>query len=224
MEFFTKCNMSIKSELPFIKGGVTIKLPFHFHIKEVKNDLLEDDIENELESYSKDVYFQNQEMETEEDFKYYLHFVDIKNLTFDGIDSETQQLFKKVKDVYVLKDVDSLYQFLIGYLQFNEYDFHQIKLFVKEKQITLLCAFRDMVDKELEVASNKIEPNNTFMILRCAYELNHYATVFSENKGRAISEYSYRELCIQRSYMARKCEIEKLQLEESLKGKNEKKK
>lgn len=217
MDFFAKCNMVIRSEMTFYKVGIPIKLPFYFHIKDVKNDLLIDKNENELEMYSKEIYFQNQEKEIEDDWKNYLQYIDLNNLTFDDVD-DIEHLFKKHKSNYILKDLDSLYELLLNYLSFNEYDFQQIKLFVKEKQITLLHSFRDMCDKDLEVASGKKEPNDIFMILRCAYELNHYATIFGENKDKPISEYSFRELCIQRSYMARKCEIERLQMEESLKN------
>lgn len=215
-DFFAKCNMVIRSELDFQKSGELIKLPFYFHIRDVKNDILTDKNENELETYSKEIYFQNKDCEQEEEYKQYLRFVDLKQWTFSDVD-KNNPLFVKDRNDYVVKDIDSLYVLLVEHLGFNELDFQTIKMFIEEKQVKLLISFREMCDNTLEVASGKVEPNDVFMILRCAYELNHYATVFEENKDKPISEYSYRELCVQRSYMARKCEIERLQMEESLK-------
>ena len=53
MDFFSKCNMVIRSEMDFLKNGIDIKLPFHFHIKDIKNTFLDKVDENELEKRRK---------------------------------------------------------------------------------------------------------------------------------------------------------------------------
>ena len=216
MDFFSKCDMKVKSELSFVKGGVLFKLPFLFHIKDININFIEEENGNVVKDYGKDIYFQNRLDEIEIDNKYYLKFIDLNQWTFSDVDG-INSLFKKKKDNYIAKDIESAYTILVSYLNFNELDFAILKKFCLENQLKLVVLFREMVDSNLEVGSSKVEPNDVFMILRCAYELNHSATVFPENIGKSISEYSFREMCIQRSYMARKCEIEKLQYEESLK-------
>lgn len=215
MEFFSKCNMIIKSELSFNKNGYILKLPFYFHIQDIKNDFIDRVEGNILENYSKDIYFNDKSDDIESENKYFLSYVDLNQWTVSNVDDTT--FFVKKKDVYIVKDVDSLYRVLIDYLKFTELDFATIKRFCLENQSKLAYGFREMVNKGLEVGSGKKDPNDIFMILRCAYELNHTATVFPENMGMSISNYSFRELSVQRAYMSRKCEIEKLQYEESLK-------
>lgn len=218
MTFFKKCDMIIKSELIFNKNSYIIKLPFYFHIKDIKNDFLDDSEGNILENYGKDIYFNDRYDEIEKDNKYFLRYVDLNQWTIEGVDNDNP-LFVRKRDVFRVKDIDSLYTILIDYLKFNELDFSMIKKYCLKTQAKLAYDFREMVNADLGVASGKKDPNDIFMILRCAYELNHTSTVFSENMGCAISDYSFREMCVQRAYMARKCEIERLQYEESLKKK-----
>ena len=74
----------------------------------------------------------------------------------------------------------------------------------------------------MELGNGKKDPSESFMVLRCAYELNH-SVIFPENIGKSISEFSFRELRTQRIYMAKKCEIEKIQYDEVMKDSKNKK-
>lgn len=219
-DFFVKCNMVICSELEFIKHKISIKLPFYFHIKDVSNSFLYENNINEIEYYGKDIYFQNEDDKKIEVFKSYLKYIDLNQLTLE-IEEENNEILeytKVYKNSRIFKDIDKLYEFLVNFLGFTEVDFSQMRLFIQEQQYRLVSSFTKMVEKELEVNSNKKDPNEVFMILRCTYELNHSATVFPENKDKSISEYSFRELKVQRAYIGRKCEIEKIQYDEIMKG------
>lgn len=217
--FFVKCNMVIRSELVFLKYGIEIKLPFCFNIADIKEDFLSDEKENELEFYDKDIYFQNKDHMQILRYKKILQYVDLLQLT---IDDENNNPLSKLTTVYngkrIFKDIDSLYLFLTEKLNFTETDFYAMIMFVKEQQIKLINKFVEMVEVEMELGNGKKEPPETFMTLRCAYELNHNV-IFPENIGKSISEFSFRELRTQRVYMAKKCEIEKIQYDEVMKGK-----
>lgn len=220
MDFFSKCNMVIRSEMDFLKNGIDIKLPFHFHIKDIKNTFLDKIDENELEIYGNEIYFQNKNEKTIEEYKQYLQYVDLKNLTIEDREENNEifELTVKYREFRIFKDIDSLYYFLTYYLGFNEIDFQRVKTFILTQQAKLVTRFVDMLHKEMDIGSDKEDPTESFMVLRCAYELNHSATVFPENSGKSISEYSFRELRTQRVYMSRKCEIEKIQYDKVMKN------
>lgn len=220
--FFSKCNMTRRSEMTFKKFGQIIKIPFFFHIKDISNTFSIEEIENELEFYDKDIYFQDNFDRKIEKYKSYLKFVDLSQFTID-VDDNNEDIIKLTKvsgDYRIFKDVDCLYFFLSNILNFDEIDFTKMKIFIKENQSKIICHFIDMIDEELEIGSQDESPNETFMILRCAYELNHTATVFPENKNKSISEFSFRELRVQRVYLARKCELEKMQYDKIMKKSN----
>lgn len=212
-DFFIKCNMVIHSELDFIKYGVEIKLPFSFHISDIRQDFLSETNIYELEFYSKDIYFQNEEYLKISQYKTILKYVDLAQFTISDCDENLEHLTKETIYGRIFKDIDSLYYFLVDIIGFTEFDFSKMNVFVKEQKIKLVDNFVRMIEKEMELGNGKKTPNETFMILRCSYELNH-SVIFPENIGKSISEFSFRELRTQRVYMAKKCEIEKLEYDE----------
>lgn len=223
--FFIKCNMIIHSELEFKKYGIEIKLPFYFHIADIKDDFLSENNTNELEFYGKDIYFQNENHMKISKYKKMLQYIDLFQLTLDNCDEKDDSIFSLTKEYRggrIFKDIDSLYIFLVDILGFTEIDFSQINIFIKEQQIRLVNNFVKMLEEEIELGNGKKDPSESFMVLRCAYELNH-SVIFPENIGKSISEFSFRELRTQRIYMAKKCEIEKIQYDEVMKDSKNKK-
>lgn len=214
-EFFAKCNMVRYTEFVFEKGGEDIKLPFYFHIKSINCSWLAENDENVLEFYSFDFSETHDNCsQIDENFKL-LEFCDIKKFVIDEDLSEVEEIKEyklnmvKVKNGYHFADHSSLYSFLLNCLNFSDIDFQMLRAFVKDKQYSLIRDFRDMLDKEMTIGSKKEEASESFMILRGAFELCN-PPLFPENKGRTISEYSYRELLTQRVYLGRKCEIESI--------------
>lgn len=219
-DFFLKCNICIHSELDFKKYSMLIKLPFYFHIKDISNTFYVDEVENEIEFYGKEIYFQNERDKTIEEYKSYLRYVDLKQFTIDdcGGNEELESMTVPYRGARIFKNVDCLYDFLTNSLGFTEVDYRLMKMFIFENQHKIASKFITMINEELEINSKSEDPSEVFMILRCAYELNHSATVFPENQHKSISEYSFRELRVQRAYLGRKCELEKIQYDKVMKS------
>ena len=208
-----------------MKNNFFIKLPFYFHIADIKDDFLSENNTNELEFYGKDIYFQNENHMKISKYKKMLQYIDLFQLTLDNCDEKDDSIFSLTKEYRggrIFKDIDSLYIFLVDILGFTEIDFSQINIFIKEQQIRLVNNFVKMLEEEMELGNGKKDPSESFMVLRCAYELNH-SVIFPENIGKSISEFSFRELRTQRIYMAKKCEIEKIQYDEVMKDSKNKK-
>lgn len=207
--------MIIKTTLSYTKGNIEIKLPFYFHVKDLKNDFLEEDKENVLEDTYSSELLNNIEI-----YKEYLKYVDLDYFLFEDLDEETINTYKftRKRRGYGFNDVDSLYIFLVDVLMFNEVDFHVMKEFIYNNQVTLAISFRKMVEKEMELTKKTEVPTKSFMELRCAYELTNLV-IFPENEGKCISEHSFREDVARQIYMSRKCEIEKIQYDKLKQGK-----
>lgn len=207
--------MAIYSEFVFEKGGVELKLPFYFHIKGINCSWLEENDENVLEYYSFDFAETHDNCSKINENFDLLKFCDMKKFVVDENLSE-MDCFKEyklnmveVKNGYHFADHSSLYSFLLNGLNFSDVDFQLLRVFVKEKQYSLVRDFREMLDEEMQIGSKKEDASESFMILRGAFELSK-PPLFPENKGLSISEYSYRELLTQRIYLGRKCEIESI--------------
>lgn len=224
-KFFTKCNMVLRTCLEFNKSGNVIKLPFYFHIKDIKQDFSLGEIdENILEDYPSEFNEQKDSIDTIEYNISLLKYVDLKSFTisFDEEDLiEYGGKVEKCRDGYIFKNHETLYSFLVDMLVFSDIDFKQIEVFILQCQIRLKKDFEKMLIKEMDIGSQSEEPSESFMVLRCAFELNR-PPLFSENKGLSISEMSWRELLTQRIYMGRKCEIEKIQYDKVMKKSNKK--
>ena len=215
--FFVKCNMIRLSELEIIKFNMSIKLPFYLHIKDIPNTFFDEDLTNTLEFYGSNLNQQYDNTILIDGHLQILKYIDLEQFTIDDFLEEYKENMIKTKNGYVFKNHNSLYSFLINVLNFNEVDFVIMKNFVKEEQLKLLISFSEMVEKEVGLGKGKDDISESFMLLRGAFELNHSSVIFPENKGLSFSEYSFRELKTQRIYLARKCEIEKMQYDEVMK-------
>ncbi|MGL4425897.1 MAG: hypothetical protein ACRCZ1_02970 [Cetobacterium sp.] len=209
--------MVLRDSIDFRKFGETIVLPFSFHIKDVKQDLSSyfnvSERENILEEYSADLYGQREYVSSDEYNMKLLECFDLKNypLELDKEDLEEYGgMVEKYKNVYIFKNHTHLYSFLIEILKFNETDFKVIERFVMEAQLKLRRSYEKMLVAEIDIGNPKEDASESYMILRCAFELNR-PPIFKENVGLAIEEHSWREMITQRIYMGRKCEIEKIQ-------------
>lgn len=220
---FSKCNIVIMNELEFDKF-VKIKLPFYFHIKDVSGQFFDTETENVVEYYSKETNEQYDEDKEIEKNIQFLKYVDLNKFIIEDLDEECeQQWFLKVKNGYIFKNHRYLHSFLIKYLYFNEIDFYCIERFVINNQIKLVKKFCKMIETEMGLGHKKEDVSESFMVLRGAFELCS-PPIFPENKGKTISEYSFRELRTQRVYLSRKCEIEKAYQDEILKNSKKPKK
>lgn len=216
--FFVKCNMIRRSDISFNKSGNKITIPFIFHIKDLSNSFLDNTNENELEIYSSSIYFQNQLNKQKEWYKEILSYVDLSQFTLENGENNILDKYTMQYNNYrVFKNIDYLYDFLISIFNFNEIDFKQMYDFVFQNQYSLAMSYIKLIEEEMEIGSKKEVPTESFMILRCAYELNHSATVFPENMNKSISEFSFREIRTQRIYMSRKCELEQIQYDKIMK-------
>lgn len=224
--FLTKCNMVIRKTLDFKKGGQVVTLPFLIHIKDIPQDFFEEDKENVLEDYSDSAFYaQRKNIEIKDNHISSLSYVDLKEytLSFDEKDLEEYgHLVVKYNKDYIFKDHESLYSFLIETVMFNDTDFNLIKLFVYQCKRTLKDKFEDMLVKELDIGSQSEETTEAYMRLRCAFELNK-PPIFKENIGKCIEEMSHRELLTQRVYIGRKCELEKIMYDKTMKESRNKK-
>lgn len=218
MSIFSKSNMVIKTEKSFMKfNGVEIKLPFYFHIKDIPTNIFDEEKENIIEDYSSEFIEQQDNDDKRNEFIKLLSFVDLKQYTFDDdCDGEYKDEMTKTKNGYVFNSHESLYSFLIQYLNFNDADFQELKLFIIENQYRLISNFSKMVEDELLIGSKTEECTESFMELRSAFELNK-PPVFEENIGKCVSQHSFRETKLQRIYLARKCEIDKIQYDKMMK-------
>lgn len=221
--FFNQCNMVIRTYMEFNKFGLPIKLPFHFHIKDIKQDFFElNDDENVLEDYPMELQHQKTNTDTTEYNLFLLKYVDLKSFTIDFDKSDLDEyggMVEKYRDSYIFKDHTYLYSFLIDRLVFSDVDFNEIENFVLESQARLKSNYEKFLIKELEIGSNKKDPSESYMLLRCAFELNR-PPIFDENIQLNIAKVSWREYITQRIYIGRKCEIEKLQYDEVMKKGN----
>lgn len=222
--FFVKCNMVRMSEICFIKFGIEIKLPFYFHIKDILNTFFDEETENIVEFYGSELNQQYDNTVLIDNYLQILKYIDLKQFTIDVNDKDLLNDYKEYKDNmiktqngYVFENHKSLYSFLVNELNFNEVDFTIIIKFVKEEQLKLIISFSEMVEKEVGLGKGKDDISESFMLLRGAFELNHSSVIFPENKNLSFSEYSFREIKTQRIYLARKCEIEKMQYDEIMK-------
>ena len=228
--FFTKCNMVLRDSIVFDKFGSQIKLPFFFHIKDIKQDFISmfDSSygENVIEEYTADLYNQYENTNLIDYNISLLRFVDLKTFALDLDEQEIKEyggIVEKYKNFYIFKDHFSLYSFLVNLLKFSDVDFKMIELFILQSQKKLRESYEDMIRKEIDIGNPKEDASESYMILRCAFELNR-PPLFSENKGLSIEEHSWRELVTQRIYMARKCEIEKIQYDKIQNNKTKKNK
>lgn len=222
--FFVKCNMVRMSELEIIKFNIVIKLPFYLHIKDILNTFFDEETENIVEFYGAKINQQYDDTVLIDKYLQTLRYVDLKQFTIEVEDKDLLDDYKEYKDSmiktqngYVFKNHKSLYSFLVNELNFNEVDFTIMSKFVREEQLKLIINFSEMVEKEVGLGRGKDDISESFMLLRGAFELNHSSVIFPENKNLSFSEYSFREIKTQRIYLARKCEIEKMQYDEIMK-------
>ena len=222
--FFVKCNMIRMSELEIFKFNEPIKLPFYFHIKDIPSTFFDEETENIIEYYGSKLNQQYEDTVLINKYLNILKYIDLRQLTIDTTEQDLSINYKEYKDSmiktqygYVFNNHKSLYSFLIKILNFNEVDFKIMSKFVYEEQLKLIISFSEMVEKEVGLGKGKDDVSESFMLLRGAFELNHSSVIFPENKNLSFSDYSFREIKTQRIYLARKCEIEKMQYDEIMK-------
>lgn len=226
--FFSKCNMVIRDSLEFKKYDIILDIPFTFHVKDIKQgfqDKLKDSNENVIEEYSSDLYKQYENFNVVDYNISLLRFVDLKTFALDLSEEDIKEygdMVEKYKDFYIFKDHISLYSFLVDTLKFNDVDFKIIESFTQKSQIKLMNKYQEMLNREMDIGNKKEDASDSYMFLRCAFELNR-PPLFSENKNLSIEEQSWREVITQRAYMGRKCEIEKIQMDNMEKKLNKKK-
>ena len=219
-KFFNDCNIVIRSYLEFSRGSISIKLPFYFHIKDIKQDFFdEDNKEYLLEDYPNEFCDQQNNRDLGKYNRYLLSFVDLKAFTIQFEDDDLEEysdLVEKCSEGYIFKSHEYLYSFLIDTLLFNEVDFKEVETFIIQSQLRIKNYYEKFLVERLEIGSKKVEASEDFMLLRCALELSR-PPIFAENKGVGIADVSWREYFTQRIYLGRKCEIDKLQMEEAMK-------
>ncbi|MGL6167447.1 MAG: hypothetical protein ACRC0Y_04070 [Fusobacteriaceae bacterium] len=150
-----------------------------------------------------------------------LRFVDLKSFTIDFDEEDLKEyrgVVEKYRKSYIFTSHKTLYSFLVDKLVFSEVDFNELERFILDSQVRLKSAYEKFLIAELDIGSNSQNPSESYMLLRCAFELNR-PPIFDENKGITISRVSWREYITQRIYIGRKCEIEKLQYDEVMKKK-----
>jgi len=215
LSFFSKCNLSSTCEYTLTKLGLTIKLPFYFKLESIHEVAYNNDNRlSESLSYYKAIKSRGNMLEVLKDVYLELFFLDEALEGYDMLEIE--------KDKFIFTSTKELYRFLSEYLELTDIEFKALFEFILSNRETLMSEFVDIVEKELEIGSKSTVPSEAYMLLRCALELSSQP-IFVENKGKAISEFSWRELLIQRIYLGRKCEIEKLMMDE-VKNSKEKKK
>lgn len=206
------------STMSFNKFGEDIKFPFYFHIKDISNTFFDEESTNILEFYDSELNEQYDKSFMRSEHIKTLKFIDLNQFTLDDIIDEYKENMKLTKNGYIFTNHDSLYSFLISELKFNEVDFVLMKQFVENEQGRLLLSFSQMLEKEIGLGKDKDDISEAYMTLQGAFELNHANTLFPENIGKSLSEYSFRELRTQRIYLARKYEIEKARYDEVMKN------
>lgn len=212
--FFSKCEMKKVKEFTFLKGGESITIPFLFNIANIFDDFTTEYSESFLYLY---------DSQYEKDIQRrigisWLSDVYLEALTFDEeIIGEEGIKMKKTINGYVFDNHESLYNFLMNYLGITGVNLYDMMSFVSENRTNLVKEFRDFAVKELQLESKSEKPTEAFMLLRGALE-HCVPPIFPENKGLSISEYSWRELFVQRIYLARKTELEEIMLEKIKKG------
>ncbi|MGL5962553.1 MAG: hypothetical protein ACRCZ0_11490 [Cetobacterium sp.] len=220
-KFFNDCNIVIRNYVEFNRFGVGVKLPFKFHIQDIKQDFFDNDNkEYVLEDYPSEFCDQQGERDNYDYNNYLISFVDLKSFTMNFDEEDIKEYGKFVEECnegYIFKSHEYLYSFLISYLLFSETDFKEIENFVIQSQQRIMRYFEKFLVEKLEIGSKKIEASEEFMLLRCAFELSR-PPIFYENKGLGIADISWREYITQRIYLGRKCEIDKLQMDEAMKG------
>ncbi|MGL6185537.1 MAG: hypothetical protein ACRC1T_09195 [Clostridium chrysemydis] len=211
--------------MEFNKFGEKFELPFTLHIKDIKQDFLSvfgTSSENVIEEYSADLYKQYEDSNLIDYNISLLQFVDLKTFALNLTDEEIKEygeIVEKYKDFYIFKNHFSLYSFLVNLLKFNDVDFKIIELFIRKSQKKLMENYEKMLKDEIDIGNPKDTASESYMFLRCAFELNR-PPLFAENKGLSIEEHSWREIITQRVYMGRKCEIEKIQMDNMEKKRN----
>lgn len=212
--FFSKCEMKKVKEFTFLKGGESITIPFLFNIANIFDDFTTEYSESFLYLY--DSQYEN-DMQRRIGISW-LSDVYLEALTFDEeIIGEEGIKMKKTINGYVFDSHESLYNFLMNYLGITGVNLYDMMSFVSENRTNLVKEFRDFAVKELQLESKSEKPTEAFMLLRGALE-HCVPPIFPENKGLSISEYSWRELFVQRIYLARKTELEEIMLEKIKKG------
>lgn len=223
-DFFIKCDMVIRTQMDFNKFDEIITIPFMFHIKDVNSKTLFGEKENSIDFYNQKLCSQQNSNTKINDVLDYLSYVDLTEFTIDDIYGIEEYNFKKYNNNYIFGDTYHLYLFLIEKLSFNDTDFFIMKKFIQQQLERLIISFIKMAEKSMDIGNKSEKVTEEFMLLRGAFELNHQSTIFPENQGKSFSEWSFREMKLQRLYLARKCEIEQLQLEAMKKnGKKNKK-
>lgn len=212
--FFSKCEMKKVKEFTFLKGGESITIPFLFNIANIFDDFTTEYSESFLYLY--DSQYEN-DMQRKIGISW-LSDVYLEALTFDEeITGEEGIKMKKTINGYIFDNHESLYNFLMNYLGITGVNLYDMMSFVSENRTNLVKEFRDFAVKELQLESKSEKPTEAFMLLRGALE-HCVPPIFPENKGLSISEYSWRELFVQRIYLARKTELEEIMLEKIKKG------
>lgn len=225
INFYQKCDISIKTTLDFNKFDMDIKLPFYFHIKDLGQDFMCESDTQILEEYSSSEFITQQENnEIRKEYEHMLSYVPLNDFTVDFDEEDLEEYRDRVhkcKDGYIFKNHSYLYSFLVHKLKFNEIDFSLIRNLIDTSQLRLKEKYEKMLKKEMDLDNPEEDLSESFMILRCAFELNR-PPIFPENIGKCISEMSLREFLAQRIYMARKCKVEKIQYDKMMKnnGKN----
>ena len=200
-------------------------MPFYFHIKDLGQDFLCERDTQILEDYDSSSFILQQESkETRTKYIELLSYVQLKDFTIDFDVKDLEEYSGKVlkcEDGYVFKNPTYLYSFLVSKLKFNEVDFALIENLIYKSQLRLKEKLESVLKKEMDLDNPEEDLSESFMILRCAFELNR-PPIFPENIGKCISEMSLREFLTQRIYMARKCKVEKIQYDKMMKDRTKK--
>lgn len=221
MSIFTKSNMVIRTELVFDKFNIDIPIPFSIKLSTIPSDFFEEE-EYVIEDYGNQFAIEFDSEDIRNKNLNLLSNVDLKRFTFDDVDEEYKPRMKKTTNGYVFISVEDLYSFLITELRFGEVDFVIIENFIIEQWRRLIKSFSELVEKELKIGSGTDECTEAYMELRSAFELNK-PPIFKENIGKCVAEHSFRETKLQRIYIGRKCEIDKVQYEKHMKDTKNKK-
>lgn len=187
-----------------LKLNNEFKLPFRFEIGNIKTEEAEEIVS--VDFYAQD-YNLNKRFRSLKDM---FSDLDLNMIEFNKESWEdfNEEFNMQVNDNgnYIFTEIKDFIKFLLKYYINDSRKFDLIKNFVNNNRTEIFNMFKDRIVTLLGLGVKEETKTNEFMDLRILETSAH--PFFRENIGRAIQDYSLREVFLRKAYFSRKYELD----------------
>lgn len=187
-----------------LEEGVVV--PFIFKASNILD--LEPQMYRASNTYNAEYVFQNRMQYMDDVFS----DIDLVKFELSNADCEELKLKEEFKiklnknNNYYFEDIQEFTKFLFRYYINNSKAIELISNFVRNKRMEVFKKFHDTMCRLLGLGVKQESMTEEYMDLRIL-ETSYYP-FFKENIGKAIQDYSIREVLLRRGYFTRKTELD----------------